>query len=489
MDKRQRSRSRSRGERAPEVKRVLVTGAAGLLGKVVATQLLESGHDVIGFDLAPKPETFTAEYIQGDLTDSKALEVATSGCSCVVHCGGISGPGFVFDPPVPAGKVASTNILGTLNVLEACRHSGVKRAVFASSLTVYWPGRDVVHTTESLSEDAKTDSGETYSASKIAGEQLCRSYSAHGYLETVSLRISWVYGPGRMTGCPIKELLLGGNSTTPLHHCRDFVFVDDAARALVLAAVRHEPFYGTVLNISGAFLPHAAIEGAVKRACGKDVPRDASAGPPVDPLIPPLDISKAKTELGWEPQVPISEGIWRTAKHLNVARSTKPLLDHWLGLWSWDTDRCIRAFEYYQFWGTLTDDEARECATSKKEFRHSAIDEGRLTIGFRAADTTRNADFAYDIKIDGQPHNIDGMLRARANNSIKLNEKGTWSHWWDGDTLIMEQPCTVRGQKLIHRVIRVVDGDMLQCHELVMVQETRAEVLKTMHAFKRIPDA
>merc|ERR1712150_346805 len=201
------------------------------------------------------------------------------------------------------------------------------------------------------------------------------------------------------------------------------------------------------------------------------------------------DLSATKELLRWEPTVDIMEGVRRYAHHLmaSVEAATPPRRDSqcWLGLWRWDTPNCVRALEFYKFWGTLTDAQAEECATSIKEFRHVSVSERHLEVGFKAADTTRNADFSYTIHIDGQPHEIDPFLRARANNSIKMNPTGCWAHWWEGDSLIMEQPCIVRDTLLLHRLTRVLSGNTLHCRELVTVRETGEELLTATHAYAR----
>eukprot|EP00929_Paragymnodinium_shiwhaense_P121897 TRINITY_DN9431_c2_g1_i2.p1 TRINITY_DN9431_c2_g1~~TRINITY_DN9431_c2_g1_i2.p1 ORF type:complete len:132 (-),score=8.41 TRINITY_DN9431_c2_g1_i2:249-644(-) len=89
-----------------------------------------------------------------------------------------------------------------------------------------------------------------------------------------------------------------------------------------------------------------------------------------------------------------------------------------------------------------------ECATSFKQFEHTTVNSNELKIEFKAADTTRKATFGYTVKLDGKPHKIDAALRARANNSIKMNPTGKWRHWWDDGNIVMEQPCVVRGEKV-----------------------------------------
>jgi len=138
-------------------------------------------------------------------------------CDVIIHAGGVSGPGFVFDPPIDSFDVATTNITGTLNALEAARTHLVRRVVFLSSVIAYWPavrGETLDETTTML-----PGARETYGASKVACEQLCTAYAHSHGLETIALRISWVYGPGRTTGCPIHDALFGRAARLPEDHC------------------------------------------------------------------------------------------------------------------------------------------------------------------------------------------------------------------------------------------------------------------------------
>ena len=124
--------------------------------------------------------------------------------------------------------------------------------------------------------------------------------------------------------------------------------------------------------------------------------------------------------------------------------------DSFLGLWQWDTERCENAVGFYKFWGTLTDEEAEACATSMKKFWHTSCDAHKLSLKFNAQDTTRNAHFEYDITIDGQPHEIPEYLRERANNSIKLNPSGLWTHSWAVRTAALRSYPPILSAAILH---------------------------------------
>lgn len=458
-----------------------------MLGKEVCKQLQSQGVEVHRCDKAPVSVAAGEHFRQCELSDLAGLTEAAAGCDAIVHLGGVSGPGFVFNPPVAPGVVASTNITGTMNVLEAAREAKVKRVVFASSVIVYWPvdrkrswpGRELVEGRTDV-----LDSTETYGASKIAGEQLCRAYSAMGTVDAVSLRIGWVYGPGRTTGCVIRAMLEGVAMDTPPQHKRDHVFVTDAAEALVLAALREKNFGGIALNVSGGHVTQEAVEGAVRWATGKKCERAAVKEDTVDPPVPAMSLQLIKAELNWRPKVSITEGVRRYAEHLGLGTKRDGCMDRYLGTWSYDVPTCVNALGYYQFWGTLTDEQAKECSTSMKKMVFSQMNEGSFSMVVRAADTTRDADFVCDTEIDGTPKDIPEFFRKRANNSIKLNPSGKWWFWWDGQDLVQEMNCTVRGREMVHNLRREIEGNILRCQELVTDAKTGEELCRACLGFK-----
>lgn len=457
-----------------------------MLGREVSRQLQHLGLKVHRCDRAPVEVADGEKFTQCDLADKAAVRKACEGCEAVIHLGGVSGPGFVFDPPIPAGTVAETNIIGTMNVLEAARELGVKRVVYASSVIVYWPvDRARSWPAATLAEDAPLDATETYGASKVAGEYLCRSYSAMGAVDSVSLRIGWVYGPGRTTGCPVKAMLQGIALDTPVDHRRDFVYVEDVARAIISATLREEDFGGISINVGGSHVSQEEVEEAVQRATGRRLEQKERSSTTVDPALPAMSLKTARRELGFSPRVSIKEGVWRYAEHLNVVKGARDI-SAFKGEWCFDKDACERAFEYYSFWGTLTETEARECATSTKVFVMAGDNMAeKMEVQLRAADTTRNVNFQYDMMLDGQPHEIDPLLRKRANNSIKMNPTGLWTHWWDEHRIIAEMPCVVRGQKLTHSLTRDIRDETMHCIEHVRDAETGELLLDCTLAFTR----
>ncbi|MFO1307297.1 MAG: NAD(P)-dependent oxidoreductase [Burkholderiales bacterium] len=171
--------------------RIAVTGAGGFIGGAVVRALADAGREVTACDLGPAPAWLpsSVRWIQGSVTESAALDAALADVDTVIHLA------FRMDLDA-ADPVASvqTNLLGTTLVFDAALRNGVRRVVWGSSVMVYGPveryGRMPVD------ESAEPMPRTPYGASKLLLEWLARSYRAKG-LETVGLRFTTVFGPGR----------------------------------------------------------------------------------------------------------------------------------------------------------------------------------------------------------------------------------------------------------------------------------------------------
>jgi nucleoside-diphosphate-sugar epimerase len=165
--------------------RVLVTGGAGRLGRLVLAELISAGYEVSSFDLAA-PAGFDCESDIGNLADLAAVESALAGVDAVCHIGAIPGEKG-FEPP----QIFESNVRGTFNVLEAAHRQGVQRIVFASSIVVYgasamWGQPAYLPIDESHPCAPVT----TYAMSKLNGETYCRGYTLRYGLETACLRLA-----------------------------------------------------------------------------------------------------------------------------------------------------------------------------------------------------------------------------------------------------------------------------------------------------------
>lgn len=201
--------------------KVCVVGGSGFLGSHVCDQLSEAGYHVIIYDRIlstwQKPDQ---TMVEADILDSSALDDAVSGCEAVYNFAAIADIDEAIDNPLETVKV---NILGNAMVLEACRHHGVKRYVYAS--TVY------VHSRE----------GGFYRCSKHASEQYVEEYQRRYGLDYTVLRYGSLYGPrsDRHNGLwrIVKKALDTGivSYEGSPESMREYIHVADAARASVIA--------------------------------------------------------------------------------------------------------------------------------------------------------------------------------------------------------------------------------------------------------------
>lgn len=217
--------------------KVLVTGGGGFLGCAIVRQLLKRGDAVRSYSRGAYPELtrLGVEQLQGDLADRNALIKAAQGCECIYHVAakaGIWGNYHVFH---------QANVAGTENVLGACRQHGIKRLVYTSSPSVVFDGRDVAGGDESLPYPAHFEAH--YPHTKALAEQLVLAANAPD-LATVALRPHLIWGPGDNHLVPriVAKARAGRLRRIGNRPCLvDTVYVDNAARAHLLAADRLVP--------------------------------------------------------------------------------------------------------------------------------------------------------------------------------------------------------------------------------------------------------
>lgn len=301
--------------------RTCVTGGAGFIGSNLVDRLVSDGHEVVVLDnlSAGTRENLvdsidSIRFVEGDVRDPDAVEVAVEGCEVVYHMAALASVQISVDDPFEATDV---NVGGTLGVLLASRDAGVRRVVFASSSSVYGD-TPVLPTDESM----PTSPLSPYAASKVAGEAYVRAFDASFGLEGVSLRYFNVYGPRQSPGsqyAAVVPLFLQAMSQgrPPTIHgdggqTRDFTFVGDVADALVLAATAPEA-RGAAMNIGGggqsvSILELATLIAEVVGWEGEPVHVPSRTGDVRDSLA---DVSRARKLLGWEPKTSLRTGIAR----------------------------------------------------------------------------------------------------------------------------------------------------------------------------------
>lgn len=203
------------------MKKVCVIGGSGFLGSHVCDQLSEAGHQVLIYDRIASPWRRSDQtMVEADILDEVALNDAIADCKAVYNFAAIADLNEALDKPLETVKV---NILGNTMVLEACRHHGVKRYVYAS--TVY------VHSRE----------GGFYRCSKHAAEQFVEEYQRRYGLDFTVLRYGSLYGPRSDYRNGLWRIVKKALETGQVSYegspeaMREYIHVEDAARASVAA--------------------------------------------------------------------------------------------------------------------------------------------------------------------------------------------------------------------------------------------------------------
>jgi nucleoside-diphosphate-sugar epimerase len=324
--------------------RYLLTGCAGFIASKVTELLLEAGHTVVGVDSLndaydPRLKQWRLAQLQPrknfrfhhlDITDRAALEplFARSGSeppfAAVVNLAARAG---VRPSVVNPWVYYQANCEGTLNLLEMCRRSGVRKFLLASTSSLYGKDNEVPYR-----EDADTNRPlSPYAASKKAAETLAFTYHHLHGIDVSIPRYFTVYGPaGRpdMSVFRFIRRIAEGESIRVFgdgSQSRDFTFVDDIAAGTVAAL---KPLGYEVINLGGdrPVLLSAIIE-QVAELTGKKAEIEYRPAHPADVSTTWADVSKAARLLGWRPEVSIEEGLRRCVQWYRDNREMARLLE------------------------------------------------------------------------------------------------------------------------------------------------------------------
>ena len=302
-----------------KAQRIVVTGGSGFIGTHVVRKLTELGADVISVSRSGDGPT----QVSADIGDRIAMEKVLRAGDVVIHLANSSNPTTSEGDRV---RDARENLIGTLELLEACVEREIQGFVFASSGgTVYG-----VPEMTPIPETHPTNPVSSHGAMKVSIEKYVQVYSAEHGFGCVLLRCANAYGPGQ-TGLRgqgiIGRAILAALGGEPLEIwgdgsvVRDFVFVEDVADALIRAS--KSSLSRETINIGmGQGTSLNEVVELVRRVTGR--PLEVRYGAPrgFDVPVSVLDIRKARALLDWQPSTGLEEGValsYAWAKSLGAA--------------------------------------------------------------------------------------------------------------------------------------------------------------------------
>lgn len=311
--------------------RVLVTGAGGFIGSHLVEALVEAGASVTAFvhyhsagtpgllSLVPPAVRQAVRIVGGDLRDPDALIRVTSGQQVVFHLGALIAIPYSYQHPV---DVVQTNVMGTLNALQAARHANVERFVHTSTSEVYGTAQQVP-----IAETHPISPQSPYAASKAGADAIATSFQRSFDLPVVTVRPFNTFGPrqsGRAVIPVIAAQALHGTEVRlgALTPTRDFTFVTDTVAGF-LALARCDEAVGRTVNLgSGREISIGELAERIVRAAGRSVPivstaeRLRPAASEVERLLG--DASVARQLTGWAPRVTLDAGLERVLEFLRA---------------------------------------------------------------------------------------------------------------------------------------------------------------------------
>ena len=300
--------------------KVLITGGAGFIGATLVRHLCDGGHEVTVIDdLSSSGRSTTdsrAKLVVGSLSDSKLLEKLLNKKDVVFHLAALGIIKISLEKPEAAFE---NNLTYGVRLLEAMRKKGVKKIIYSSSSSVYGePKRNPVQ------EEDQKEPINPYGASKYTFESALRAYYHSFGINSAALRYFNVYGPGdeqkpvtRAVPSWIQWALTGNTIWVYWggKQIKDYIYVDDVARANILAAMDKKNGFRTYNVGSGDGRKMLDIALTIKKIIGKDLKIVDQGERPGDPNVLVADISKIKKELGWKPIVDLETGLKHTIEY------------------------------------------------------------------------------------------------------------------------------------------------------------------------------
>lgn len=309
--------------------RVLVTGAAGFIGSHLCELLVREGYEVRAFvhynsigrwsnlEQAAPDLRKSIQIVAGDISDAHSVRQATADCKLVFHLAALIAIPYSYVAPA---SYVQTNVVGTLNILEACRLHGVERLIHTSTSETYGSAQYVP-----MDEKHPSVGQSPYSASKIGADKMAESYWLSFRTPVTILRPFNTYGPRQSQRAIIPTIItqaLAGDRLKlgNLDPVRDLTFVTDTARGF-LAAARSSKTIGETINLGvGAGISVGELVEKIGAIVGRKLEvrqekeRVRPEGSEVTRLI--SNNQKALALMDWKPQVDFDTGLKATVEHI-----------------------------------------------------------------------------------------------------------------------------------------------------------------------------
>jgi len=323
--------------------KVLVTGTAGFIGSFTSHKLLDRGDEVVGLDnlndyydpnlkkarLARLEQKPGFRFVKLDLADREGMAklFATAGIERVVHLGAQAGVRYSMENP---HAYVDSNVTGTLNILEGCRHTKVQHLVFASTSSVYG-----ANTKMPFSVHQNVDHPVSlYAATKKANELIAHSYSHLYGLPCTGLRFFTVYGPwGRpdMAAFLFTKAILSGQPIQVFNYGnmkRDFTYIDDivegVTRVMQVPPAPNPEWTGQAPDPGSSYAPFRVYNignnqpsslmefiKTLESCLGIEAEKELVAMQPGDVPETYADISDLVRDFGFSPETPLETGLAR----------------------------------------------------------------------------------------------------------------------------------------------------------------------------------
>jgi UDP-glucose 4-epimerase len=303
------------------VAKYLVTGGSGFIGSHLVETLLRGGHDVRVLDDFSTGRAENLQHLQGkvdlhrgSILDADAVRKAARDREVIFHLAALPSVSRSVEEPLLSHQVCAT---GTVQVLDEARKANVRRVVYAASSSAYGDIEGAVRR-----EDEPVSPLSPYAAAKLAGEHYCRCFTKVYGLETVRMRFFNIFGPRQdpkspytgvialfisamVDGRPVK---IEGDGL----QSRDFTYVANAVQACIKAADAPGAS-GNVYNVgTGGSTTVLDLVKHLNQILGLSVKPEFVAPRPGDVRHSQADISRARRDLGYEPDVSFVEGLRRT---------------------------------------------------------------------------------------------------------------------------------------------------------------------------------